>query len=67
MTLASQGYGCFKRNKHILNRYFWVHRLLDTSVAKIVYLPTEDMLADLLTKPVTGEQFHRLRGMLMNE
>jgi hypothetical protein len=67
MTLATNGAGAFKRNKHILNRYFWVHRLIDTDVLRLAYLPTELMLADLLTKPLTGERFLSLRKELVSE
>ena len=67
MTLANNGAGAFKRNKHILNRYFWVHRLIDTDVLRLVYLPTELMLADLLTKPLSGARFLSLREELVKE
>ena len=30
------------------------------------YCPTEDMIADLLTKPVQGAQFRKLRRVMMN-
>jgi hypothetical protein len=65
ITLANNGGGCFKRNKHILNRYFWIHRLIDNDVVKLVYLNTNLMLADLLTKPLVGEHFEMLRDQLV--
>jgi hypothetical protein len=35
-------------------------------MAKIIHLPTADMTADLLTKPMTPKLFLRLRDKLMN-
>jgi len=66
IKLAIKGSGCFKRNKHILNRYFWVHRLIDIGAVRLDYLPTEKMIADILTKPVTGDQFFKLRDELVH-
>jgi hypothetical protein len=33
---------------------------------KVVYLPTAEMYANLLTKPLQGAQFHSERKMLTN-
>ena len=33
---------------------------------KIHYLPTSDMIADVLTKPLQGELFRKLRDKLLN-
>jgi hypothetical protein len=33
---------------------------------EVVYMPTEDMIADVMTKPLQGEAFKRLRDMLLN-
>jgi hypothetical protein len=33
---------------------------------KIEYLPTGDMIADMLTKPLQGDLFRRLRKELLN-
>ena len=57
MIMANAGKGNFKRTKHISNRYFWIKQFLDSGEIKLIYLPTGDMLADLLTKPLTGSAF----------
>jgi hypothetical protein len=52
IKLLEKGYGNFGRTKHIMKRYFSIKDLLDNRMAILIYLRTELMLADLLTKPV---------------
>ena len=33
---------------------------------EIVYTPTDDMIADILTKPLQGDKFRILRQLLLN-
>jgi hypothetical protein len=47
-------------------RYFWIKDRVESGEMKIVYLPTESMWADLLTKPLQGELFKRFRAVLLN-
>ena len=39
---------------------------VDMGELSIVYLPTDDMIADILTKPLQGKKFIMLRGLLLN-
>jgi hypothetical protein len=41
--------------------------LINRGEVSIDYMPTEDMIADMLTKPLTGELFFRLRERLLGE
>lgn len=67
IMLANKGEGNFKRTKHINVRLFYVKQLIEEGEVKIEYLPTDDMIADLLTKPLVGERFYyRLRAKLLN-
>jgi hypothetical protein len=52
--------------RHINVRYYWVKDRIDSGDIQIVYLPTEDMVADIFTKPVQGQKFFNLRAMLLN-
>ena len=52
--------------RHINIRYFWAKDLVDSGQVDIDYMPTEDMLADILTKPLQGELFRKLRNLLLN-
>ena len=43
------------RTMHISIRYFWMKDEVAKGVITIEYLATEEMIADLLTKPLQGE------------
>lgn len=45
------------RTKHIDVQYHYTRELVNTSRIKLEYCPTGDMLADGLTKPLTGGRF----------
>lgn len=64
---ASKGRINFKRTKHIDNRYFFIKQFIDNGQAIIQYLPTHLMLADILTKPINGIQFHNLVDLIFNQ
>jgi hypothetical protein len=38
------------RTKHIDVRYHWIHWVVEQGVLKLIYCPTDDMVADVLTK-----------------
>lgn len=59
-----------RRSKHIETRAHYVKELCDDGVMELQYCPTEDMVADVLTKPLgTTKQmkFSRLMGLLPND
>ena len=66
MALINKGSSSSERTRHIKIRHFWVKDQIDNGEVEIVYIPTEDMTADILTKPLQGETFMRLRQMLLN-
>ena len=39
---------------------------MDTGEIQVKYMPTEDMIADILTKPVVGSKFLSAREALTN-
>ena len=55
-----------KRTKHINNRYFFIKDKIDTGEIEVKWCSTDKMVADYLTKPLTGERFQRLRAKIMN-
>ena len=59
---------CFNnmKAKHILMKYFTVKEYTDAGLLRIQYRSTKDMLGDILTKPLIGEQFVKLRKQLLN-
>ena len=42
------------RTKHIDIRYHFIREAVDSEVFKLVYCPTDDMVADILTKALPG-------------
>lgn len=48
------------------DRYFFIKERIDSGEVKVLHTPTDDMVADLLTKPIQGAKFERLRDMLLN-
>ena len=50
------------RTKHINIRYYWLKERIDANEFKLIYVPTSDMLADLLTKAVQGNSFRAFVG-----
>ena len=66
IAMADKGRSTSERTKHIHVRYFFIKDAVERGEIKIVYKPTGEMVADLLTKPLQGEQFRRLRALLLN-
>jgi hypothetical protein len=54
------------KTKHINVRYFYAKELKDKGELKITQLPTEEMIADLLTKPKDGTSFKILVDWVLN-
>jgi histone deacetylase 1/2 len=66
IALETKGAVASDRTRHVSIRYFWMKDKVDSGDIEIVYKPTEEMIADILTKPIHGEQFKRLRNLLLN-
>jgi len=65
ITLMEKGRSTSRRTKHISVRYFFVKDRIDKEEVKLVYLSTDDMLADFYTKPLQGSLFRQMRDMIM--
>ena len=55
-----------KRTRHIRHRYFLIKDRIDQGDLTVKYCPTEDMWADVMTKPLQEAHFRRMRSILMN-
>ena len=55
-----------KRTHHINIRYFFIKDKIDNKELKIKYCPTDDMVADYMSKPLQGHKFYKFRKMIMN-
>jgi hypothetical protein len=67
IILANKQNGAtLSKTKHIQIRFYYVRELIEQKEINIVYLSTKEMLADLLTKPMTGWLFKALRDQILN-
>jgi hypothetical protein len=55
-----------KANKHINPKFKYVQQQIQLKSIHVCYLATEDMVADVLTKPLGGSQHRKLSSRLMN-
>ena len=54
-----------KRTKHIAVRYFFITNRIQMGEVHTEWCPTEDMVADFMTKPLQGSTFTRFRDLIM--
>ena len=67
IALLERGKSTSMRTRHIQIRYFWISERLDGVEARVTHLGTELMgPANILTKPLQGEQFRIERQALTN-
>ena len=56
-----------KRQKTIDTRFQYVQDLVRRKVIELAYVSTENMDADVFTKPLSRESFERHRSKLLNQ
>jgi hypothetical protein len=66
ITLAKKGYASSHRSRHIDIKRFWITDRVQRGDLMIEYVPTEEMIADVLTKPMSGSKFEYFRKLLLN-
>jgi hypothetical protein len=66
MALVDRGNSTSDRTRHVAIRYYWVKDRIEAKEVEVVYCPTQDMVADILTKPLVGKKFIDLRNLLLN-
>ena len=67
MRIENNGRGSSgNRTRHIAIRYFFIADRIANKELQVEYCPTEDMVADLFTKPLQGALFRRLRDIILN-
>ncbi len=55
-----------KKTKHIKTKFFFIKDRVDDGEIKVTDCPTEEMWADIMTKPLQGTAFRVMRVELMN-
>ena len=53
-----------KGSRHINIRYFFITDRIKNNDFKVVYCPTEEMIADYFSKPLQGALFHKFRDLI---
>ena len=66
IALIKNGRSNSERTRHIAIRFFFLADRVNSNEISIEYMPTGEMLADILTKPLQGELFRKLRDRLLN-
>jgi hypothetical protein len=66
LALIENGRSTSKRTRHIDIRYFWAKEQVEVEEIILQYLPTDRMVADILTKPKQGDSFRKLKRILKN-
>ena len=66
IRMIEKGRPTSERTRHIAIRFFFVKDRVDSGEIKVEYCPTEDLTADVLTKPLVGNRFYKLREALLN-
>ena len=64
-NLVNSGTGNSSKSRHTSTRYFFVADRLRQGHLRVKHLGTSDMIADILTKPLTGALFAKLRDLLV--
>jgi hypothetical protein len=55
-----------KKTKHIKTKFFFIKDNVDDGEMQVIDRPTKNMWADVLTKPLQGVAFKKMRAELMN-
>jgi hypothetical protein len=66
IALAEKGHSSSERTRHISIRYFFIKDRINAGEIRVEYMPTADMISDILTKPLQGELFRTLLRKLLN-
>ena len=66
MHLIAKGRAGSQKTRHISIRYYWIKQHVDKGEVIVEKLATEEMPANILTKPLQGSQFRYERKLLTN-
>jgi len=56
---------CGQKSRHIDIHDFFMQDRFESEGVSVVYCPTDEMLADLFTKPLQGSLFRKFRAVLL--
>jgi histone deacetylase 1/2 len=67
ISMTEKGSGSGKKTRHIGIRYFHLKDRIHSGEIKLLHIPTAEMIADGLTKPLQGYHFIEQRRQLLGE
>ena len=68
ILLEENGHKSAGKCSHALNiHYFFMPDQVEKGNVSIKYCPTEDMVADFMSKPLQGAKFNKFHDMIMGE
>ena len=53
-------------SKHCIEKINFIRQEIQRSTISLVHMPTENMIADILTKPLGKEKFNQFRDTMLN-
>jgi hypothetical protein len=65
IILHEKGYSSSEKSRHIAIKFFFVKDCIERGDAVVTYVSTENMIADVLTKPLQGQLFRLQRARLL--
>jgi hypothetical protein len=66
IQLIKNGRSNSERTRHIEIRYFFVSDSINRGEIQVLYKPALEMIADIVTKPLTGKLFQKLGDRIFN-
>ena len=66
ITMIEKGKPCSRNTKHINMRYFFIKDYINKEIISVKYLHTDSMIADVLTKPLSGNKFKKFTDALLS-
>jgi hypothetical protein len=67
MKLMESGPPSNSKSKHVRIRTFWLRERIEEGELKMTFCPTDQMIADGLTKPLQGAQFERFADQILGK
>ena len=66
LKLIDNGQTFKGRSNHINMKYYFIKQMIEDNQLKVEYKPTAEMKADILTKPLNGSNFIKMKNWLLN-
>ena len=67
ITVCEAGHSKNGRLKHMAVRWHFIQGKIQDKTIKLEYMPTNDMIADIMTKTIQGSKWETLKKLLLND